>query len=240
MNRSNLYIFVYASVMVIIVAAILSLAATGLKPYQDKNVEIAKKLDILHSVSKGMDAAKAESKNDYVEAEYDKYITESFVVKSNGDLVDGMDAFTIDLKKENAKPVEERSMPVYVCTKDDGVKNFIFPVRGNGLWGPIWGYLALEDDFITIAGAVFDHQGETPGLGAEISTLPFQEQFKGKKIFDESGTFTSIHVNKAGIPESIHSVDAISGGTITSKGLEKMLMDCLSVYQTFINSKKVN
>ncbi|MCD6347347.1 MAG: NADH:ubiquinone reductase (Na(+)-transporting) subunit C, partial [Bacteroidales bacterium] len=132
MNRSNLYIFVYASVMVILVAAILSLAATGLKPFQDKNVEIAKKLDILHSVNKGIDAAEAESKNNYVEAEFDKYITESFVVKSNGDMVDGMDAFTIDLKKENAKPVEERSMPVYVCTKDDGGKNFIFPVRGNG------------------------------------------------------------------------------------------------------------
>ncbi len=238
MNRSNLYIFVYASVMVIIVAAVLSLAATGLKPFQDKNVEIAKKLDILHSVDMGLDVAEAESKNDYVEAEYDRYITESFVVNSNGDLVSGLEAFTIDLKKENAKPVEERNLPVYVCSHSDGSKNYIFPVLGNGLWGPIWGYLALDSDFVTIAGAVFDHKGETPGLGAEISTKDFQNQFKGKKIFDDSGSFTSIQVNKAGIPETIHSVDAISGGTITSKGLEKMLFDCLSVYQKFINSQK--
>ena len=238
MNRSNLYIFTYASVMVIIVAAVLSLAATGLKPFQDKNEEIAKKLDILRSVEKGLDAADADSKNDYVEAEYDEYITESFVVKSNGDLVDGMDAFTIDLKKENAKDVDERTLPVYVCSQENGDKNFIFPVLGGGLWGPIWGYVALDADFISIAGAVFDHKAETPGLGAEINTPPFQDQFKGKKIFDDSGAFTSIMVNKAGIPETIHSVDAISGGTITSKGLEQMLFDCLSVYQTFINAQK--
>ena len=93
MNRSNLYIFVYASVMVIIVAAILSLAATGLKPFQDKNEEIAKKLDILRSVGHGLEASDAESKNDYVEAEFEKYITESFVINSAGENVEGVDAF---------------------------------------------------------------------------------------------------------------------------------------------------
>lgn len=238
MNNSNLYIFTYAAVMVIIVAALLSLAATGLKPLQEKNIEIAQKLDILSSVSKGEDAGDAESKNDYVEAEYSKYITETFAVNSAGSRVDGVDAFGIDLHKENAKPVEERNLPVYICSDDDGSKKYIFPVRGGGLWGPIWGYVAMEDDLETIAGAVFDHEGETPGLGAEINTDTFEEQFLGKKIFNESGEFVSIMVNKAGIPETINSVDAISGGTITSKGLEAMLFDCLSVYQSFINNQK--
>jgi len=224
--------------MVTIVAAILSLAATSLKPFQEKNEEIAKKLDILRSVEKGQEAAEADSKNDYVEAEFEKYITESFAVNSVGDQVDGVDAFTINLKKQNALPVEERALPVFVCTQDNGIKNYIFPVLGAGLWGPIWGYIALNEDFVTIAGAIFDHQGETPGLGAEINTPPFQDQFKGKKIFDDSGTFTSIQVNKAGFPETVHSVDAITGGTITSKGLEEMLLDCLSVYETFINAQK--
>lgn len=238
MNRSNFYIFTYAGIMVIIVAAVLSFAATGLKPYQEKNIEIAKKLDILHSVDKGMETDQAESKNDYVEGEFDKYITESFIVNSVGDRIEGIDAFVIDLKKENAKPAEERNLPVYVSTNEDGSKNYIFPVRGNGLWGPLWGYVALNGDFISIAGAVFDHKGETPGLGAEISLKPFQDQFKGKKIYDNTGKFVSIKINKAGIPPSEYSVDAISGGTITSKGLETMLLDCLSLYDSFITKQK--
>jgi Na+-transporting NADH:ubiquinone oxidoreductase subunit C len=224
--------------MVIVVAAVLSLAATGLKPYQDKNEEIAKKLDILRSVDHGLEAGEAESKNDYVEAEYDKYITDSYVVNSKGETVEGVDAFSVDLHKENAKPAEERNLPVFVNTNQDGSKNFVFPVRGKGLWGPIWGYVALGSDMVSISGAVFDHKGETPGLGAEINTKQFQDQFIGKKIFDDSGKFTSIQVNKAGIPETVHSVDAISGGTITSKGLQAMLYDCLILYEPFINKQK--
>lgn len=238
MNRSNFYIFTYAAVMVILVAAVLSLAATGLKPLQEKNIEIAKKLNILLSVDKGLGASQADSKNDYVEGEYEKYITESFIVNSTGDRIEGLEAFVIDLKKENAKAAEERNLPVYVSTNDDGSKNYIFPVLGNGLWGPLWGYVALNDDFISIAGAVFDHKGETPGLGAEISLKPFQDQFKGKKIYDGTGKFTSIQVNKAGIPATESSVDGISGGTITSKALEEMLSDCLSLYDSFIKKQK--
>lgn len=237
MNRSNLYIFVYASVMVIVVAAILSLAATGLKPFQEKNEEIAKKLDILRSVGHGLEASEADSKNDYVEAEYEKYITDSYVVNSDGTQIEG-DALTVDLHKENAKAVDERNLPVFVCTQDNGRQNFIFPVRGKGLWGPIWGYVALNEDLVSIYGVIFDHKGETPGLGAEINTPPFQDQFVDKKIFNTSGEFTSIQVNKIGVPKTDSSVDAISGGTITSKGLEAMLYDCLIVYQSFINKQK--
>ncbi len=238
MNRSNLYTFMYASVMVIIVAALLSLAATGLKPLQDKNEEIAKKLDILNTVGLGMEVGEADSKNVYVEAEFDKFITESFVVNAKGERVDGIDAFTINLTKENAKEVDKRTLPVYVCTHENGAQNYIFPVLGKGLWGPIWGYVALNDDFVSIAGVVFDHKGETPGLGAEINTPPFQDQFIDKKIFDSSGKFVSIQVNKIGIPVTESSVDAITGGTITSKSLEEMLYDCLSVYESFINKQK--
>jgi Na+-transporting NADH:ubiquinone oxidoreductase subunit C len=238
MNKSNLYIFMYAAVMVIIVAAVLSMAATGLKPLQDKNEEIAKKLDILNTVEKGLAVKEAESKNNYVEAEYSKFITESFVVNSQGDRVEGVDAFTINLKKENGKEVEERTLPVYLCTHENGSQNYIFPVLGKGLWGPIWGYVALNQDFVSIAGVVFDHKGETPGLGAEINTSMFQDQFKGKKVFNSSGAFTSIQVNKAGVPVTESSVDAITGGTITSKSLEEMLYDCLSVYESFINKQK--
>jgi len=112
-------------------------------------------------------------------------------------------------------------------------------LRGAGLWGPIWGFVALNEDLNTIFGANFDHQGETPGLGAEISTPVFEEQFTGKSIFDASGKLVSIIVAKSSesAPEE-HKVDAISGGTITSKGLEQMLLDDLTSYQKFITRKK--
>jgi len=228
-RNSNVYTFIYASGMVILVAAILSLAAINLKPFQDKNIEIEKKQNILASVNIEADATNAEEI-------YAERIVNTYVVNSKGEEVQG-NAFTIDLKKERAKPVEEQLLPVFECQIDGNVK-YIFPLRGAGLWGPIWGYVSLEDDMSTIYGASFDHQGETPGLGAEIATSNFQDQFKGKEIYD-SGKLVSIIVAKSNeTAPAEHRVDGISGGTITSKGLEKMLLDDLNAYNAFLNQKK--
>ena len=113
------------------------------------------------------------------------------------------------------------------------------PLRGKGLWGPIWGYIALKNDFNTIAGAVFDHKGETPGLGAEINTTEFEQKFLNKQIFDQNENFVSVKVIKGIVkPDDLHSVDAISGGTITSKGLEDMIFNGLSSYLPFIKRTK--
>ncbi|TSA36174.1 MAG: NADH:ubiquinone reductase (Na(+)-transporting) subunit C [Porphyromonadaceae bacterium] len=239
MNKSNTYIFIYSTVMVVLVAALLALAATVLKPFQQKNLEIAKKLEILHAVDKGWDAGSADNKNKYVESEYDKYIAKTFVLNPAGDTIADRDAFEVDATSEMKKDSTVRVYPVFLCTKDDGSKNFIFPVRGKGLWGPIWGYVAIGDDMNTITGVFFDHQGETPGLGAEINTRWFQKQFLNKKIFDEAGAYISVKVlknNEAKIPD--HSVDAISGGTITSKGLEATIFDSMKNYLPFINKHK--
>jgi Na+-transporting NADH:ubiquinone oxidoreductase subunit C len=239
MNKSNTYIFIYSAVMVILVAALLALAATVLKPFQEKNREIAKKLEILHSVDKGWDASSAPSKNAYVEGEYDKFITTSLSVSSTGDTLDGVDAFSVDIEKEMDKDSTSRAYPVFICTREDGSLDYIFPVLGKGLWGPIWGYVALKEDLNTIAGVFFDHEGETPGLGAEINTQWFQKPFVGKKIFNETGDFVAIKVAKQTeqrIPE--HSVDAISGGTITSKGLEATIYDSMKSYLPFIQQHK--
>ena len=116
---------------------------------------------------------------------------------------------------------------------------YVTQVRGKGLWGPIWGFISFKTDMNTIFGAYFDHKGETPGLGAEIDTKKFQNQFKEKKIFDESGKFTSVKTIKGGAkPGDIHGVDAISGGTITSNGVTDMLRDCLLDYQNFFNKNR--
>jgi len=229
-RNSNNYTFIYASVMVILVAAILSIAAISLKPMQNKNTEIEKKQNILASVNIETTAKDAEQV-------YAEKIVNSYVVNSEGEVVEG-DAFTVDLKVQKAKPLEQRQLPVFECQTETGLK-YIFPLRGAGLWGPIWGFVALNEDLNTIFGANFDHQGETPGLGAEISTTVFEEQFTGKSIFDASGKLVSIIVAKSSesAPEE-HKVDAISGGTITSKGLEQMLLDDLTSYQKFITRKK--
>ena len=143
---SNTYIFIYASAMVVIVAAVLSLVATILKPYQELNIEIAKKLDILRSVEKAEMASEVSDRNTYVEQEYDKYIVESYVINHLGERQDDLDAFTVNLRDELRKPLEMRNLPIFVSRNDDGSSNYIIPVHGRGLWGPIFGYVALEDD----------------------------------------------------------------------------------------------
>lgn len=226
---SNFYVFGFASIMVIIVAAILSLIATFLQPLQEKNREIEKKKNILSSI-------KIESDRTNAEAMYDEYITSSFVVDHEGTILEGEDAFVIDMEEEMRKPLTERHLPVYMGSVGEGEK-YIVPLFGKGLWGPIWGYIAFNNNLNEIFGANFDHEEETPGLGAEINQQPFQDQFIGKRIFDEGFQFTSILVAKAGTSAgNIHAVDAISGGTITCKGLEKMLYDCLVSYESYFKN----
>jgi len=217
--------------MVSIVAILLSFVSMQLKPRQLMNEAIEKKQDILRSVGKAENVAEVSDKNSYIDEEFGQYITDSYVVNFSGERVEA-DAFevTLNIQVEVKKDPEERNYPVFVYAEGDG-NRYIVPVRGKGLWGPIWGYVALEEDLNTISGAVFDHQGETPGLGAEINTDWFQEPFVGKTIFNEAGEFVSIEVVKGGAdPASMHQVDGISGGTITSKALEEMLIDCMTGY----------
>jgi len=229
---SNRYIFIFSIVMVIAVAALLSLAATLLQPAQARNLEIEKKRNMLESIN-----IPATSEN--AEELYDKYIKEGFVLNSKGEPVEGVDAFTVVLKNEQKKPLEVQSLPVFRAEPPDGEKVIIIPVEGKGLWGPIYGYVSLKSDMNTIYGVNFDHKGETPGLGAEINTTPFESQFHGKRLFDND-SFISVQVIKGGAPESdIHGVDAISGGTITSNGLQNMIFDCLLKYNDYLLKNKI-
>ena len=235
MNKdSNLYIFMYASIMVIIVAAALSFTAETLKPIQQQNVKVEKIQNILSSVG-----IKTTKKN--AEELFNKYIPNDnrIVINNKGEKIEGS-AFNINLKEENSKTIDKRNLPLFIVNLDDGSKKTIIPLLGTGLWGPIWGYISFDSDFNTVYGAIFDHKGETPGLGAEIAKPFFYNQFKGKKIFD-GNKFVSIIVYKGGAKvagDTVHGVDAISGGTITSKGLEKMIFDCLDGYQTYFKNHK--
>jgi Na+-transporting NADH:ubiquinone oxidoreductase subunit C len=235
---SNTYIFMFSLIMVTAVAILLSFVAVKLKPMQQMNVEAEQKEDILKSVGQAEEPEKTDDKNAFIAELFQRYISETYVVDYSGDMVE-TDAFEIalNMKEQVDKAPEDRYYPVFVFSDPSGGREYIVPVRGKGLWGPIWGYVAFGQDLNTISGAVFDHQGETPGLGAEINTEWFQERFVGKTIFNEQGEFVSIDVVKGGAPEDApHSVDAISGGTITSNGLEEMLNDCLAGYVNHFKS----
>ncbi len=230
--HSNRYIFIYSIVMVVVVAVSLTIVAVQLKPAQENNIRIEKMQNILAAVNIPATPANAEEI-------YKKVISGSMVVNSKGDDIQGVDAFTTDLAIEMKKEEASRNLPVYVAKLENGDTSFIFPLRGKGLWGPVWGYIALRSDYNSVIGVMFDHKGETPGLGAEINTGIFMKPFIGKKIFDESGKFTSIQIVKGGaLPDDIHGVDAISGGTITSKGVEYMIYDCMSSYQEYIKKNR--
>lgn len=233
--QSNSYTFIYATIMVIVVALGLAFTSISLKDRQDANVEKEKKQNILASI--GVECTREEA----VEL-YEEYVKSVYAINIEGQKIDGVVdslAFKIELTKEQAKEPQDRQFPVYECEKD-GEKIYVFPMRGKGLWGPIWGYVALKEDFNTVFGVNFDHKGETPGLGAEISTKEYQAQFTGKKIFDGSGEFVSIAVKKAGKanPDGEHEVDGLSGSTLTCNGLEAMLYDSLIAYEKFFKSHK--
>ncbi|MFO7940955.1 MAG: NADH:ubiquinone reductase (Na(+)-transporting) subunit C [Bacteroidales bacterium] len=228
---SNRYIFTFAAIMVIAVATVLSVAAMLLQPLQKKNVEVNKKQNILAALNIASTADDAEDK-------YDQYIRESYVVDTKGERNPKVEAFKIDMKKELSKPQAEMNLPMFEA-EFKGERKYVFTLRGKGLWGPIWGFVALNSDLNTIYGANFDHQGETPGLGAEINTKWFQKQFIGKKIFNEQDEFVSIEVTKGNAdPNAPHEVDGVSGGTITSNGLDDMLETGLGYYMSYIQKLK--
>lgn len=245
-SNSNSYIFIYSVVMVVIVAAMLSVTATLLKPKQQQNIKVEKMQAILAS-------ANIASTPEDAEELYHKYIVKELVLNSkgevsstyeNGQLTGDLRAFDVDLKVQqfNQKNGKDFFSPMFVCDYS-GNTFYIIPMLGKGLWGPIWGNLALKSDMNTIEGVVFDHKGETPGLGAEIATKQFQDQFLGKTIFNQQGDFVSVTVQKGGVatlPANMHdhAVDAISGGTITSVGVDHMLKDCLKNYVPYFKNQE--
>jgi len=235
-TNSNTYTVIYATVLVVVVAAVLAYVSFTLAPAQEANRQNEVRTQLLASV--GIQDVKN------AKEAYDKYFTESFLVNSLGEKVDG-DAFAVamNLKGQNDKirvgRPEDATLPVFICTFDDGSKAQVFAAYGAGLWGPIWGYISVDAaDMNTVKGAVFDHKGETPGLGAEIAQPWFRENFVGKKIF-EGEEFTSVKVVKGGAAaDDTHGVDAITGGTITSRALENTLAKWLGIYLPYIQAQK--
>ena len=229
-KQSNTYTIIYIIVMVVVVGAALAFTSISLKGRQQANADADKMRQILASVK--IEVPKAD-----IATEYAKLITNTFVVNNNGEVVaDAPEAFTVDVAAQSKEPAADRLLPVYECTLADGSIKYILPMYGAGLWGPIWGYASVNSDGTTIYGAYFAHQGETPGLGAEIEKPAFSDQFQGKHLLFD-GHFEPIKVIKSGMPtpENGDYVDGVSGGTITSKGVGTMIENCLAPYGAFLS-----
>jgi len=246
---SNGFTFLFASIMVIVVGALLAFLFLSWKPYFDKNDADKKMMDVLAAIN-------VESTRDNAADLFAKHMKETIALKFDGTVDDSVDGFKIDVKKEyksgtsklvqslkgdrpalleEISKLDDQRYPLFKCEKD-GKDYYVMPMVGTGLWGPIWGYVSVGDDFNTIYGASFDHKTETPGLGAEIKYAQFEEPFQGQQIYNMKDEYVSVSVEKGGAePGNKHEVDGITGGTITSNGVDEMLYRTIKIYTNYFN-----
>jgi Na+-transporting NADH:ubiquinone oxidoreductase subunit C len=218
---SALKSFIFALVMCVVCSLLLTAASTGLKPLQVRNVAVDKQRNILRAVG-FMDEANKYTPPE-IEAAYSENIKDLRVSPSG------------EIAAAGQKNVGD--LPIYLYTPDGEIDAYVIPIDTNGLWGRIHGYLAIEKDGSTVRGfAVYKHQ-ETPGLGGEIESRWFRNNFQGKKIVNPVGKFVSISIAKGKVqdqvPEEAQSnyVDGISGATMTGRFLTEGLKDILADYE---------
>ncbi|XOD67466.1 MAG: NADH:ubiquinone reductase (Na(+)-transporting) subunit C [Flavobacteriales bacterium Tduv] len=233
-TEKNSYTIGFSIAMVVIVGAALAFSAITLKPLQDENKSREKIQNILSSVDVKVSMEK-------LGEAYEKYIRQDLVLDAHGKVLKAEKAFDIDVVAEMKKPPSEQRMPLYVAEKGKD-RYYIMPLRGTGLWGPIWGYISLDQGF-KVSGIVLDHKSETPGLGAEITQDFFVKPFKGERIFDIFGNYKGVRVIKGSsdlgnINKEDNQVDGISGATITSHGVGEMLVRGMKFYLPYLQTVK--
>jgi Na+-transporting NADH:ubiquinone oxidoreductase subunit C len=227
--------------MTAVVAIVLALMSTALKPIHDKNEAVYNKRAILAAIEKDLGKKVSELNDNEVIDIFENQITQRVFDMSGNELdkavveakgYKGGLAENIDMSKDKRKPESERILPTYIFKAKDGKTKTILSIRGSGLWDEIWGNVALDEDLNTISGIVFDHKAETAGLGAEIKdNLAFPRAFEGKKIYDANNNYKSVDVVKGGLKDPAHQVDAISGATITTVGVGEMMKRGIKYYE---------
>jgi Na+-transporting NADH:ubiquinone oxidoreductase subunit C len=213
--------------MVVVVAFLLAFVSSSLKDTQTKNVELDKMKQILSALN-------VDTKGQNAEEIYNKYVTADPVFNVSGEQISENGGFKLNMATEMGKSEAERQLPLYIC-QVDGETKYVIPLSGAGLWGAIWGYVALNEDKNTVYGVYFSHESETPGLGAEITSAKFQGQFPGKKLLKDGEIALGVEKNGK-VTEPDYQVDGISGGTITSKGVDTMIKNCMGQYSNFLNN----
>lgn len=234
MNRdSNKHTYIFAILMVVSVAFVLSFTSESLKDLQNSNVKKEKMQNILSSV--GINVSRDESEDLYMD-----YISEELSLKLDGTIDSDIEAFDINLALEVKKDSETQRFPLYIANVENE-KFYVIPLRGAGLWAEIWGYIALREDINTIKGVSFDHKSETAGLGAEITEDWFIDSFTDEKINDSQGNFVGVYLTKSNNDprnedKMDNEVDAISGATITGDGVSDMIIERVQNYLPYFNN----
>jgi Na+-transporting NADH:ubiquinone oxidoreductase subunit C len=234
-RQSNLYIVLYAAAITIVCGGALAFASESLKDKQQANIELERKQNILATVIQLKEG-------DNVPKIYDERVKER-VIDFSGNVKSGMKASSVIIAAEYKKKPEDRLLPVYEfrsLTDSTKIENVVLPLYGYGLWNNIWGFVALKSDLNTIQGAKFDHAGETPGLGARITSDEIQSRFKDKSIFD-NGTLVSVVIQKGegkDYANEPHKVDGMSGATLTGKGVNNMLKDYFGCYLNYLKKNQ--
>jgi len=234
MNRdSNKHTYIFAVLMVLSVAFVLSFTSESLKDLQNANVKKEKMQNILSSV--GINVSRDESEDLYMD-----FISEELSLKSDGTIDDAIKAFDINLALEVKKDSDTQRFPLYIANVENE-KFYVIPLRGAGLWAEIWGYIALKEDINTIKGVSFDHKSETAGLGAEITEDWFIDSFTDEKINDSQGNFVGVYLTKSNNDprnedKMDNEVDAISGATITGDGVSDMIIERVQNYLPYFNN----
>ncbi|MCL5424461.1 MAG: Na(+)-translocating NADH-quinone reductase subunit C [Gammaproteobacteria bacterium] len=236
-NNSIKKILIVAFSLCIVCSVIVSTAAVALRPMQQLNQELDRKTNILNVArlyEPGMD----------VEEAFREQIIARVVELDSGDYTDEFDPDTFDGFEASRDPATGRTLSggrdiaglsrvenyatVYLVGDEDSPEQIVVPIRGQGLWGLMRGFLAVEGDGNTIVSITYYEHSETPGLGAEVNNPRWQAQWEGKEIYDEEGNLTpAIHLTKGGASGE-HEVDALSGATLTSNGVTNMLQFWLS------------
>ena len=235
---SNLYTFLFATIMVFVIAIVLAYTSQSLKGLQKENIRKEKMQNILSTVG-------VITNREGAEELYDKYIEEQIAVQNDGSIDPAIDVFNdIKLVLELRKSPENQNFPLYVANIDSE-RFYIIPIRGNGLWNAIWGYISLKEDLNTVKGVVFDHAQETAGLGAEITQDWFKERFINEKLFDSDNNLIGITVSKTNNDPNNEDkedfeVDAMSGATITGDGVSDMIKERLEHYVPYLNTLRSN
>ena len=231
-TNSNSYTIIYSVIIVVIVAFLLAFVFQALKPMQDANVALDKKKQILNSLNiRDLNDAQADAK-------YKEVVVADRVIDEKGKvLLPGTTGGENAGFKLESKDYKEGKLALYIC-RVNGETKYVIPVYGMGLWGPISGYIALNADKSTVYGVYFNHESETAGLGAEIKdNKAWQEKFQGKKLFkngDDKAIALSVEKK---VEDPTTQVDAVTGATLTSKGVRDMLHEALGKYLVFINQK---
>ncbi len=234
MQKDDKRVLTFATLVCVTSSLLLSAAASSLRNRQENNIILDRKINVLQAFGEEVkdERGRKIASADRVQELFNQFITEVVLDAATGEIIDGLavaDVSESDLEQKN-------KLPLFLWNEDGEVTRYAFPISGRGLWSTIRGFVALDRDLATILGVTFYDHGETPGLGAEIDRPWFQNNFVGKRLW-EDGELLSFKVWKGAAPDDhTHAVDGISGATITGNGVTQFLNEDMARYDKFFRT----